>query len=102
VDWACARLAARAEERKRLLVISDGSPIDSATNLANDAHYLDHHLKDVVARHEQAGRIGIAGIGVGLDLSPFYSRSHVLDFAASRGHAVFREVIALLAGRRSC
>jgi cobaltochelatase CobT len=102
VDWACARLAARAEERKRLLVISDGSPMDSATNLANDAHYLDHHLKDVVARHEQAGRIGIAGIGVGLDLSPFYSRSHVLDFAASRGHAVFREVIALLAGRRSC
>lgn len=98
VDWACARLAARAEERKRLLVISDGSPMDSATNLANDAHYLDHHLKDVVAQHEQAGRIGIAGIGVGLDLSPCYSRSHVLDFAASGGHAVFREVVALLAG----
>jgi len=98
VDWACARLAARGEERKRLLVISDGSPMDSATNLANDAHYLDHHLKDVVARHEQAGRIGVAGIGVGLDLSPYYSRSHVLDFAASRGHGVFREVVALLAG----
>lgn len=97
VDWACARLLARTEERKRLLVISDGSPMDSATNLANDAHYLDHHLKDVVARHEQAGRIGIAGIGVGLDLSPYYSRSHVLDFAALTGHAVFREVIGLLA-----
>ncbi|MBT2322934.1 cobalt chelatase [Variovorax paradoxus] len=98
VDWACARLDARVEEHKRLLVISDGSPMDSATHLANDAHYLDHHLKDVVARHEQAGRIEIAGIGVGLDLSPCYSRSHVLDLAASVGNAVFHEVIALMAG----
>ncbi|MDR6539073.1 cobaltochelatase CobT-related protein [Variovorax soli] len=98
VDWACTRLEARAEERKLLLVLSDGSPMDSATHLANDAHYLDHHLQDVVARHEQAGRIGIAGIGVGLDLSPYYSRSLVLDLAASPGHTAFREVIGLMAG----
>lgn len=98
VDWACERLGARAEERKLLLVLSDGSPMDSATNLANDAHYLDHHLQDVVARHEQAGRIGIAGVGVGLDLSPYYSRSHVLDLAAARGAAMFRELIGLIAG----
>ena len=98
VDWACRRLEARAEERKQLLVLSDGSPMDSATHLANDAHYLDHHLQDVVAGHEQAGRIGIAGIGVGLDLSPYYSRSHVLDLAASSGPAMFREVIGLMAG----
>ena len=52
----------------------------------------------MVARHEQAGRVEIAGVGVGLDLSPYYSRSHVLDLAASMGNAVFREVIALLAG----
>ncbi|PNG46809.1 MULTISPECIES: cobalt chelatase [unclassified Variovorax] len=98
VDWACERLGARAEERKLLLVMSDGSPMDSATNLANDAHYLDHHLQDVVARHEQAGRIGIAGVGVGLDLSPYYSRSHVLDLAAAGGAAMFLELIGLLAG----
>ncbi|VTU19977.1 cobaltochelatase CobT-related protein [Variovorax sp. RA8] len=98
VEWACERLDARAEERKLLLVLSDGSPMDSATNLANDDHYLDHHLQDVVARHEQAGRIGIAGVGVGLDLSPYYSRSHVLDLAAAGGPAMFRELIALMAG----
>jgi cobaltochelatase CobT len=101
VDWACARLLARGEARKRLLVVSDGSPMDSATNLANDAHYLDHHLQDVVARHEQAGLIGIAGVGVGLDLSPYYSRSHVLDLAAGAGHALFAELIGLLAGPRA-
>ncbi len=99
LDWACTRLRARSEARKLLLVISDGSPMDSATHLANDAHYLDHHLRDVVARQEQRGDIAIAGIGVGLDLSPYYSRSHVLDLAASSGNTIFREVIDLMAGR---
>lgn len=99
VDWACVRLRQRTEERKLLLVISDGSPMDSATHLANDAHYLDHHLRDVVARQEQRGDIAIAGIGVGLDLSPYYSRSHVLDLATSTGNTIFREVIELMAGR---
>jgi cobaltochelatase CobT len=99
VDWACLRLRQRAEARKLLLVISDGSPMDSATHLANDAHYLDHHLRDVIARQEQRGDIEIAGIGVGLDLSPYYSRSHVLDLAASTGNTIFREVIELMAGR---
>ncbi|WP_076999754.1 cobalt chelatase [Variovorax sp. KK3] len=100
VDWACARLMARSESRKRLLVVSDGSPMDSATNLANDAHYLDHHLQDVVARHEQQGAIGIAGVGVGLDLSPYYSRSHVLDLNALGGQAAFGDLIELLADAR--
>jgi cobaltochelatase CobT len=99
VDWACVRLRQRSEARKLLLVISDGSPMDSATHLANDAHYLDHHLRDVVARQEQRGDIAIAGIGVGLDLSPYYSRSHVLDLATSSGNTLFREVIELMAGR---
>jgi len=99
VDWACMRLRQRGEARKLLMVISDGSPMDSATHLANDAHYLDHHLRDVVARQEQRGDIEIAGIGVGLDLSPCYSRSHVLDLANPSGNTIFREVIGLMAGR---
>lgn len=100
VDWACTRLLARSEERKLLLVITDGSPMDSATELANDAHYLDHHLRDVVARHEQAGRIAIGGIGVGLDLSLCYRNSQVIDVAASVGNAVFAEIVGLMARLR--
>lgn len=99
VAWASRRLTERAEERKLLLVISDGSPMDSATNLANDAHYLDHHLRDVVQGLENAGQIEIFGVGVGLDLSPYYSRSHVLDLAGSTGNQMFRELIELIAGR---
>ena len=100
VDWACHRLLARSEEGKLLLVISDGSPMDSATELANDAHYLEHHLRDVVARHEQLGRVAIAGVGVGLDLSPYYSHSHMIDIAASTGNTVFAEMLGLIARLR--
>jgi cobaltochelatase CobT len=96
VGWALRRAAARDESRRLLLVVSDGSPMDSATNLANDAHYLDHHLKDVVAAHEARGA-EIYGVGVGLDLSPYYSRSHVLDLSGSVGPVIFRELIAMIA-----
>ena len=99
VDWAMTRSAARDEARRLLIVVSDGSPMDSATNLANGAHCLDRHLQQVVARHEAAGA-EIYGVGVGLDLSPYYSRSHVLDLTGTSATAVFRELMAMI-GRRS-
>lgn len=100
VDWACARLQRRDEKHKLLVVVSDGCPMDGATNLANDAQYLDQHLKEVVARHEQAGAVQVFGLGVGLDLSPYYSRAQAIDLAVVTGHAVFRDLIELLALRR--
>ncbi len=96
VGWALRRASARSEARRMLIVVSDGSPMDSATNLANDAHYLDQHLKDVVASAEARGA-EIYGVGVGLDLSPYYSRSHVLDLSGAVGSSVFRELIAMIA-----
>ena len=99
VDWACARLLERGESRRLLFVVSDGSPMDRATALANDDRYLDQHLRDVVQRHEQADAVEIFGLGVGLDLSPFYARSHILDLGGAIGRAMFGEVIDLLAAR---
>jgi cobaltochelatase CobT len=99
VDWACARLLDRPETRRVLIVVSDGSPMDSATALANDPHYLDQHLREVVQAHQEQRRIEICGVGVGLDLSPYYRRSLVLDVAGGIGHAMFREVLEMLAGR---
>ena len=98
VGWACRRLDGRNEERRMLFVISDGCPMDGATNMANDVHYLDNHLKEIVLGQEQAGRIAVFGIGVGLDLSPYYARSQALDLSTPPGHAVFREILAMMGG----
>ena len=81
-------------------MISDGSPMDSATQLANDAHYLDHHLLEAVARHEQQGGVEIYGVGVGLDLSPYYRRSLALDLSTGPDMGVFGEIVGWMSGRR--
>ena len=100
LDWACNRLEARDAKRRLLFVVSDGCPMDTATALANDEHYLDHHLREVVARRERDGRVTIHGIGVGLDLSPYYGRCQALDLRAPPGNRVFCEVLELIADRR--
>ena len=100
VAWAAARMASRPEPHKILVVVSDGSPMDSATNLANDEHYLDQHLRQVVAGLEAAGEVAVCGLGVGLDLSPFYRRSMVLDLARPVGGPTVRELLGLLAHAR--
>ena len=96
VDWAVARLEARPEARKLLVVLSDGCPMDGATTLANDAYYLDNHLKQVLQRHERAGRVEMGALGVGLDLSPFYSRCQALELGATASPALLRDMLQLL------
>jgi cobaltochelatase CobT len=96
VLWAKQRLIRIEASRKILVVISDGSPMDSATNLANDQHYLDHHLRQVVQDIEMKGEISIVGVGVGLDMSPYYRKSHVLDLVHSSANQSLREMIELV------
>lgn len=100
VTWAANRLRQRHDGRRLLLVISDGSPTDGATNLANDAHYLDQHLCNVVAELAAQGEVEIFGIGVGLDLSPYYRQNRALDLSKSVTHEVLREIVAMLAAQR--
>ncbi len=99
VEWACARLLARAEARRILVVISDGSPMDTATGQANDACYLDNHLKDVVARHEALRDVEVMGLGVGLDLSAYYRRSLALDLSEPLDMPRFAEIVRWIGGR---
>ncbi|ASL42028.1 Aerobic cobaltochelatase subunit CobT [Burkholderia sp. AD24] len=100
VDWACTRLRARAEPRRILLVISDGSPMDSATAQVNDAYYLDNHLKQVVARNEAARDVDVLGLGVGLDLSAYYRRCLAVDLSTPPDMALFGEVVSWIGARR--
>ncbi|MDG0022953.1 cobalt chelatase [Trinickia sp. Y13] len=82
VEWACARLAAVPVTRRILVVISDGSPMDAATAQANDAAYLDAHLKEVLLRHETLRDVDVVGLGIGRDLSAYYRHCATLDPAA--------------------
>jgi len=97
VTWAAQRLMQRHSGRRLLIVFSDGSPTDGATALANDVHYLDHHLAHVVAELQAQGEVEIYGVGVGLDLSPYYRHNRALDLSHSVTQAVLREVVAMLA-----
>jgi cobaltochelatase CobT len=99
VRWACERMQGRPEEMRLLVVVSDGSPMDSATTLANDEQYLDHHLRFVVADEEAKGT-RVHGLGVGLDLSGYYSRSHIVDLDEGVSNRTVREIIDLLADNR--
>jgi cobaltochelatase CobT len=96
VGRAVTRLQARPEARKLLWAVSDGCPVDGATNLANDAYYLDNHLSQVLQRHEPQAQVEICALGVGLGLSP-HSRCQALELGMTPGPAVLRDVLQLLA-----
>jgi cobaltochelatase CobT len=100
VAWACERMQGRPERRRILMVLSDGGPMDAATNLSNATGCLDRHLEDVVLRYEHRGTVEIHGLGVGLDLSRYYRSSHVLDLSTGASNAVLGEIVDLLARRR--
>jgi cobaltochelatase CobT len=94
VEWARGRLEARDEQRRILVVISDGSPMDSATSLANEPNYLDHHLRDVLAA---PSNVEICAVGAGLDLSLYYGRCTALDLADGATRQVLNDVLTTIA-----
>ena len=83
-------------KRLETMVVSDGSPMDGATVLANDPHYLDRDLQATAAQLEAQGQIELRGIGVGLDLSGFYQRSTVLDLGGQTTRQVLAQVVGVL------
>ncbi|MBK1787615.1 cobaltochelatase CobT-related protein [Prauserella cavernicola] len=97
VAWAAERARARDVARRLVFVVSDGSPHDGATALANGQRYLDDHLSEVVGALEQEGAVEVYGLGVGLDLSSYYRRCVVLDPAERTGYRPFRDVLGLVA-----
>lgn len=71
VEWAASRLLRHAARRRILWVVSDGCPNETATSQLNAPHYLERHLHGTIERAARDG-VEIMGIGLGLDLSPFY------------------------------
>ncbi len=94
VEWARSRLEARDEKRRILVVISDGSPMDGATSLANAREYLDHHLRDVLAATSD---VDVCAVGVGLDLTIYYDRCTTLDLTEGATRRVMADVLTAIA-----
>jgi len=73
--WAHNRLIARPEERRILMVISDGAPVDDSTASANGGSYLERHLRQVIEWIERKSPVELIAIGIGHDVTRYYSRA---------------------------
>ena len=73
--WAHARLLARAEDRRILMVISDGAPVDDSTLSVNSAGYLEAHLRKVIEWIERQSPVQLVAIGIGHDVTRYYKRA---------------------------
>ncbi len=73
--WAHQRLMARAEQRRILMVISDGAPVDDSTLSVNSGHYLERHLRTVIGEIEQHSPVELLAIGIGHDVTRYYRRA---------------------------
>ncbi len=78
LQWAYSRLVGRPEQRKILMVISDGAPVDDSTLSVNSGHYLENHLRKVIADIEGANRVELVAIGIGHDVTRYYRRALTL------------------------
>ncbi|WP_313299515.1 cobaltochelatase CobT-related protein [Diaphorobacter sp.] len=99
VEWACQRLLAQPARRRILMVVSDGCPMDTATHQANDEHYLDQHLRQVLAARERAGDVKVCALGVGLDLGVFYRQRVAVDLADGVDEGVVSAVAEMICRR---
>ena len=98
VTWAHARLRARGERRRILVVVSDGTPMDEATMAANGHEYLESHLQRVVEEIETRSIVQLAAIGIGHDVSTFYRNATTIARVEQLGPALSSKLMALLGG----
>ena len=93
--WAHNRLVVRAEERKILMVISDGLPVDNSTLLVNPSNYLEQHLKYAIDMIETRSQVQLIAIGIGHDVTHHYRRAVTLTDAEQLGGAMTDQLAAL-------
>ncbi|MEZ5652153.1 MAG: cobalt chelatase [Burkholderiaceae bacterium] len=100
LQWAADRALARPAQRRVLAVLSDGSPMESATRRCNRDELLDAHLADTVDRYDGRDGLRIVGLGVGLDLSPYYRHRLALSLDRGLDNRLLWQVVEALAPAR--
>lgn len=90
--WAYNRLAARGEDRKILMVISDGAPVDDSTLSVNPANILEHDLRHVINWIEMIGKVDLTAIGIGHDVGRYYSNAITIADVTELGEALIENL----------
>ena len=93
--WAHARLLARPEQRRILMVISDGAPVDDSTLSVNPAIYLERHLRQVIEEIETRSPVELIAIGIGHDVTRYYRRAVTIIDAEQLGGAMTEKLAEL-------
>jgi cobaltochelatase CobT len=93
--WAYSRLMARREQRRILMVISDGAPVDDSTLSLNSGDYLDQHLREVIHMIENRSPVELLAIGIGHDVRRYYKNAIMLDDVDRLGETLLTEVTKL-------
>ena len=97
--WAHNRLLARREQRRILMVISDGAPVDDSTLSVNSGNYLERHLRQVINDIEQRSPVELIAIGIGHDVTRYYKRAVTIVDAEELGGAMTEKLAELFSDK---
>ena len=95
LDWAHQRLMARPEQRKILMMISDGAPVDDSTLSVNPGNYLEKHLRKIIEEIETRSPVELIAIGIGHDVTRYYRRAVTIVDAEELGGAMTEKLAEL-------
>ncbi|HYE47070.1 MAG TPA: cobaltochelatase subunit CobT [Caulobacter sp.] len=93
--WAHQRLIARPEQRRILMVISDGAPVDDSTLSVNSGHYLERHLRQVIGEIENRSPVELLAIGIGHDVTRYYRRAVTIVDVEQLGGVLVEQLASL-------
>jgi cobaltochelatase CobT len=93
--WAHNRLLARTEQRRILMVISDGAPVDDSTLSVNPGNYLERHLRDIIGWIERTSPVELIAIGIGHDVTRYYRRAVTIVDAEQLGGTMMEKLAEL-------
>ena len=93
--WSHDRLLKRHEERKILIVISDGAPVDDSTLSANREDFLDNHLREIISKIEKDSPVELQAIGIGHDVTKYYKNALTINRAEELGEVLLEELTKL-------
>jgi len=100
ISWAYNRLKKRKEERKILMVISDGAPVDDSTLSVNSGDFLEKHLKKTVKFIENKSDIEILAIGIGHDVSRYYNKAIKITDVQELGDVMISQLSGLFENKK--